>query len=388
MAIMDGFIRITGDWDTRQYLREKLIGTYTFAVCAKVNVAGEYIQTIEVFENDSSIASSMCTGVGEWKIYTCTATFTGVVNPMVIINNRAGSVSDASMDVQWAALYEGTYTAETLPSYVPKGKHVEMLNCGVSLAPHNLLDNSDFRNPVAQAGIGGSHGSTKYVCDRWWDRYGFGEYSLNEGVGITLSYGTNHCYCTQRINNASQYHGKVMTLAAKLSDGTIYVKSGAYLSSETSFRIGGNNWLFDLQPNGVELVVMSGSITIVWAALYEGAYDASTLPAYQPKGYAAELAECMMFQREGVVVPVSKIKDALFLIGPVIQMRDMGGLKPTITLKKFTRPGVIDVTSFNASDRIDIENLGGGRYLLMNAILVSCMDYASGHLRFSVNADI
>ena len=32
-----------------------------------------------------------------------------------------------------------------------------------------------------------------------------------------------------------------------------------------------------------------------WAALYEGSYDASTLPAYQPKGYAAELAECMRY---------------------------------------------------------------------------------------------
>lgn len=160
---------------------------------------------------------------------------------------------------------------------------------------HNLLDNSDFRNPVAQAGIGGSHGSEKYVCDRWLDRYGCGTYSLSEGVGITLSYGTNHCYCTQRINNASQYYGKTMTLAAQLSDGTIYIHSGTYLSSGTSFRISASNWLFDLQSNGVELVVMSGSITIAWAALYEGAYDASTLPAYQPKGYAAELAECQMY---------------------------------------------------------------------------------------------
>ena len=37
------------------------------------------------------------------------------------------------------------------------------------------------------------------------------------------------------------------------------------------------------------------SVSIVWAALYEGSYDASTLPAYQPKGYAAELAECQRY---------------------------------------------------------------------------------------------
>lgn len=32
-----------------------------------------------------------------------------------------------------------------------------------------------------------------------------------------------------------------------------------------------------------------------YAALYEGAYTAETLPAYQPKGYAAELAECQRY---------------------------------------------------------------------------------------------
>ena len=132
MTLMDGFIRITGEWDARQFLGKKLIGTYTFAVYAKVNVAGGYTQTIEVFENDSSIASSMCTGVGEWKIYTCTATFTGannITNPMIIINNRAGSVSDASMDVKWAALYEGSYDASTLPEYQPKGYAAELAEC-------------------------------------------------------------------------------------------------------------------------------------------------------------------------------------------------------------------------------------------------------------------
>ena len=37
---------------------------------------------------------------------------------------------------------------------------------------------------------------------------------------------------------------------------------------------------------------------VVWAALYEGSYDASTLPAYQPKGYAAELAECQRYYQQ------------------------------------------------------------------------------------------
>ena len=127
--IMDGFIRITGDWDAQQILGNKLIGTYTYAIYAKVNVAGEYTQTIEIYENGSSIAASFCTAVGEWKIFTCTATFTGGTNPVVTINNRAGSVSDASIDVKWAALYEGSYDASTLPAYQPKGYAAELAEC-------------------------------------------------------------------------------------------------------------------------------------------------------------------------------------------------------------------------------------------------------------------
>jgi hypothetical protein len=33
-------------------------------------------------------------------------------------------------------------------------------------------------------------------------------------------------------------------------------------------------------------------------ALYEGSYTADTLPEYQPKGYAAELAECRRYYRQ------------------------------------------------------------------------------------------
>ena len=31
----------------------------------------------------------------------------------------------------------------------------------------NLLDNSNFANPIAQAGLNGKHGRTAYLCDRW-----------------------------------------------------------------------------------------------------------------------------------------------------------------------------------------------------------------------------
>jgi hypothetical protein len=43
--------------------------------------------------------------------------------------------------------------------------------------------------------------------------------------------------------------------------------------------------------------LVGASIDMEWCALYEGEYTAETLPEYQPKGYAAELAECQRYYR-------------------------------------------------------------------------------------------
>ena len=52
-------------------------------------------------------------------------------------------------------------------------------------------------------------------------------------------------------------------------------------------------------------LIRESAAYIRWAALYEGAYTADTLPAYVYKGYAAELAECQRyFQKGGQVVTV------------------------------------------------------------------------------------
>lgn len=49
-----------------------------------------------------------------------------VVN--VYISPDTGSTGTAAI-VRWAAIYEGEYTAETLPSYIPKGYAVELAEC-------------------------------------------------------------------------------------------------------------------------------------------------------------------------------------------------------------------------------------------------------------------
>lgn len=163
-------------------------------------------------------------------------------------------------------------------------------------AAHNWLDNSDFC--IAQAGYGSMHGTQKYACDRWYDTYGYGSFSFDESQGLTIAYGTNHAYLVQKIDGASLLHGKSVTLACQLSDGTVYVNSGVFNSSGASFQIAVDSGkTFTLYYDRAEFVVTSGSLTVKWAALYEGSYTANTLPAYQHKGYAAELAECMRYAR-------------------------------------------------------------------------------------------
>ena len=128
-------------------------------------------------------------------------------------------------------------------------------------APRNLLDNSDFTNLVAQAGIVGNHGTVAYAADRWILTSGTVSYAAD--TGLTLN-GT----ITQKLENAPAaaypYVGMVSgTASISYADGAVTITS-------------------------------SGGV-IQWAALYANEYTAETLPEYQPKGYGAELVECQRY---------------------------------------------------------------------------------------------
>ena len=169
----------------------------------------------------------------------------------------------------------------------------EVISTGA--APRNLLDNSDFRNPVMQAGFCGNHGMHKYPVDRWLDEYGFGAFTQT-AQGITVGYGTNHGYLTQKLPDGVLQEGKTYTLAFSDFTGTIRAKSGVYKRQRYSIIL----TVEDRNECGlfwgvVRFIAVSGSASITWVALYEGEYTAENLPEYQPKGYGAELAECQRY---------------------------------------------------------------------------------------------
>lgn len=171
---------------------------------------------------------------------------------------------------------------------------------------YNLLDNSDFRNPVNQRGQT-SYTAAGYTIDRWAVTSGL----TVGGAGVT-SPGGNYLYqmITQAAIPAGTYTG-----AMGLADGTVICGSAIYTASDDACMIITNEDLsMYLLRQGTVVQLAINTITektIVWAALYEGEYTADTLPPYQPKGYAVELAEC---QRYYQVLP--ETSSCIFSISP------------------------------------------------------------------------
>lgn len=132
-------------------------------------------------------------------------------------------------------------------------------------SPANLLDNSYFRYPVAQAGIGGNHGNQAYAVDRWILTNG--SVSHQEGVGLTLNGTITQKLEHNPIFNAHAFVGMASGQASiSYSDGAVTITS-------------------------------SGGV-IAWAALYdtyENVYSEQVLPEYRPKGYTEELTACLRY---------------------------------------------------------------------------------------------
>lgn len=135
------------------------------------------------------------------------------------------------------------------------------------LQPRNMLDNSDFTNLVAQAGVGGNHGTVAYAADRWI--LDSGTVSYEAGVGLTLN-------------------------------GTIRQKLEFQPTGQTSAFVGMVTGDASISYTGGVVTITSSGGVLKWAALYLGSYTSETLPPYVPKGYVAELENCRRyFERIG-----------------------------------------------------------------------------------------
>ena len=132
-------------------------------------------------------------------------------------------------------------------------------------APVNLLDNSDFTNPVAQASIGGNHGNQAYAIDRWILTNG--SVSHTAGVGLTLN-------------------------------GTITQKLEHPPAGAVSAFVGMASGQASISYSGGAVTITSTGGIVAWAALYDGSYSDDTRPDYHSKGHTAELAQCQRYYHD------------------------------------------------------------------------------------------
>ncbi len=174
---------------------------------------------------------------------------------------------------------------------------------------YNMLDNSDFRNPVNQRGNTSYSNATQYTIDRW----AASPCALtvnNNSISITKGPSSDFALFVQYVPDC--VIGKSYTFAAKNTTGEIVVLNFVYstdmgiltspfknTSHRANIRYSSNRACLAV---GVDVLDQT-SLDLEYAALYEGEYTAETLPEYQPKGYGSELAECRRyFQRFDVSV--------------------------------------------------------------------------------------
>lgn len=150
-------------------------------------------------------------------------------------------------------------------------------------APRNLLDNSDFRNPVNQLGITTFTGSG-YTIDRWLTRESTTATTIDSnGITISGSGGRLRQYLEKTVIDTT----KTYTLAAMDSNGRLDVRYGKLSQTPGTDMV----WA-GVTGEGLPYFALATGHTYVWAALYEGEYTAETLPRYQPKGYMVEALNC------------------------------------------------------------------------------------------------
>lgn len=141
----------------------------------------------------------------------------------------------------------------------------------------NLLINPNFR--IAQAGYGGMHGSYKYAADRWM-------LYVHDGGNISAimdSQGILHVTAENQAGSLSQRflsldNTKTYTAAFYMADGTLEF---AYINDAGDISY-------------VQSAILSGQTRMYkGAVLYEGTYNAITMPPFIPPDLTVELTKCM-----------------------------------------------------------------------------------------------
>lgn len=250
--------------------------------------------------------------------------------------------------------------------------------------PKNLLNNSDFTNPVNQRGQETYTGSGEYTytIDRWCIGDG-GTVSITQpdnpqtyhdlGKHIEVDSALVQYYTADWRDVADG----LVTFAACDTDGNIScVTSTGTWTTEEIYSSDGRLMLADFVDQddtgrAVSLVaLMAGSWR--WAAVYPGSYTVDTLPPYVSKGYATEYLECSRYYRNyvGRFTPVTftATDTARMTVHTPVPMRTT----PTATLVN--------------ADNIIVNTGGTWKVLSVTSAAVDSMENCNIYLNLGCNA--
>lgn len=132
---------------------------------------------------------------------------------------------------------------------------------------YNCVDNSDFTQFIAQAGIGGKHGNQAYAGDRW---------ILDSGTVTGDANENGNSYSNIKLNGTIR-----QIIANPPAVGSVFVE----MVSGTATAA---------YQNG-EVTITSNGGVLQNVLLCEGQYTEANRPKYQSKGYTAELLECKRY---------------------------------------------------------------------------------------------
>lgn len=193
------------------------------------------------------------------------------------------------------ALYRVTVTGANISAPVRLFNlmsNFQGMSAGLSAV--NLLDNSDFREPVNTLGKT-SYRGLGFSIDRWVVPNDSGALTVGNGfVLIQNDHTTNAITFVNRLRSGTLVNGKTYTGVICLNDGTILSGSGVCVAAGVS--------LTD-PTEAVSMKITTGTpydsamlavnptkfARIRYAALYEGEYGPDALPPYVPRGYEVEM---------------------------------------------------------------------------------------------------
>lgn len=164
-----------------------------------------------------------------------------------------------------------------------------------------MLDNSDFTNPVNQRGEWAYY-ANGYIIDRWVNNgsaYNVAEHYMASGSPD----GTKYIFQSLEFSKVAKA-GDTLTASANINGETISVTAeitAAKGAADVVTALDGKASIgFSWNPADDRIyfrindLIESGAVFLNWAKLEKG----SVATPYVPKGYGAELAECMRyFQR-------------------------------------------------------------------------------------------